>query len=59
MKTGLMQCKDAILNTVGPAAKPIDPDILKRITKQKERKKSKNPKSLIDYEVKRKRYSRT
>ena len=52
MKTGLMQCKDAILNTVGPAAKPIDPDIVKRITKEKERKKSKYPKTVIDSHVK-------
>ena len=45
MKTGLMQCKDAILNTVGPSAKPFDRDIVKKITKEKERKKIKNPKN--------------
>lgn len=48
MKTGLMQCKDAILNTVGPSAKPFDIDIVRKITKDKERKKIKNPKTLID-----------
>ena len=50
MKTGLMQCKDAILNTVGPNAKPFDKDIVKKITKEKEkeRKKIKNPKKVLD-----------
>ena len=48
MKTGLMQCKDAILNTVGPGAKPFDIDIVKKIEKDKERKKIKNPKTLIE-----------
>ena len=47
MKTGLVQCKDAILNTVGPCAKPIDIDILKKIEKEKEKKKIKNQKTLI------------
>ena len=48
MKTGLVQCKDAILNTVGPNAKPIDVDIVKKITKEKEKKKIKTPKTLIE-----------
>ena len=48
MKTGLMQCKDAILNTVGPSAKPIDIEVLKKIENEKERKKIKNQKTLID-----------
>ena len=48
MKTGLMQCKDAILNTVGPSAKPIDIEVLKKIENEKERKKIKNQKTLTD-----------
>ena len=48
MKTGLVQCKDAILNTVGPNAKPIDVDIVKKITKEKEKRKIKPPKTLIE-----------
>ena len=54
MKTGLMQCKDAILNTVGPNAKPFDKDTVKKITKEKEkeRKKIKNPKKVLDVKSK-------
>ena len=47
MKTGLMQCKDAILNTVGPNAKPFERDIVKKIAKEKESKKMKKPKKLL------------
>ena len=41
MKTGLLQCKDAILNTVGPGAKPLDIDLVEKTIREDERKKIK------------------
>ena len=41
MKTGLMQCKDAILNTVGQNAKPFDKDLVAKVVKEQEKKKQK------------------
>ena len=38
MRTGLIQCKDAILNTIGPSAKPFDSHLVKRVVRENEKK---------------------
>jgi len=44
MKIGLMQCKDAILNTVGPNAKGFDKEIITKMIKEQEKKSLKQKK---------------
>ena len=39
MKTGLMQCKDAILNTVGLNARALDKEIIKKMMKEEEKQR--------------------
>ena len=39
MRTGVMQCKDVILNTIGPSAKPMEAQLVKRVVKENEKKK--------------------
>ena len=42
MKVGLMQCKDAILNTVGHNARGFDKEVITRLIRAREREAKKN-----------------
>ena len=47
MKVGLMQCKDAILNAVGPNTKGFDKEIITKMIKEQEKKSQKQKKERI------------
>ena len=53
MKVGLMQCKDAILNAVGPNTKGFDKEIITKMIKEQEKKsqKQKKERSWTSYEL--------
>lgn len=41
MRSGLQQCKDAILNTVGPNARGFTTELVRRVVREEEKRQSK------------------